>query len=74
MTKALWCRSEIQNIDFDKIKIVQVPFLPHEVNGVILFELPQAIVATTMVEQIQGMDNKHDGHPWCVVKITHIKK
>jgi hypothetical protein len=74
MTKALWCRSEIQNIDFDKIKIVQVPFLPHEFNGVILFELPQAIVATTMVEQIQGMDNKHDGHPWCVVKITHIKK
>ncbi len=27
MTKALWCRSEIQNINFDNIKIVQMPFL-----------------------------------------------
>ncbi len=40
MTKALWCRSEIQNIDFYQIKIVQVPFLSHEFNGVISFELP----------------------------------
>jgi hypothetical protein len=22
---------------------------------------------------MQGVDNKHDGHPWCVVKTTHIK-
>jgi hypothetical protein len=22
---------------------------------------------------MQGMDNKHDGHPWRVVKTTHIK-
>jgi hypothetical protein len=22
---------------------------------------------------MQGMDTKHDGHPWCVVKTTHIK-
>jgi hypothetical protein len=50
MTKALWCRSEIQNINFDNIKIVQMPFLTQEFNGIILFELPQKIVAATMVE------------------------
>jgi hypothetical protein len=50
MTKASRCRIEIQNINFDNIKIVQVPFLLQGFNGIILFELPQAIVATTMVE------------------------
>jgi hypothetical protein len=38
-----------------------------------LFELPQTIVATTMVEQMQGMDSKNDGHLWCVVKTNHVK-
>ncbi len=74
ITKALQYRSEIQNIDFDNVKVVQVPFLPQKFNGIILFERPQAIVVATMVEQMQGMDNKYNGHPWCVVKTTHIKK
>jgi hypothetical protein len=50
MTKASWYRSEIWNIDFDNIKFFQVPLLLRESDGNILFKLPPATVATTMVE------------------------
>lgn len=54
--KASWCRSEIWNIYFDSIKIVQILFLPLEFDGNILFKLPPTNVATTIVKQLQGMD------------------
>jgi hypothetical protein len=48
-------------------------FLLLEFDGNILFKLPPTNVATTIVKQMQGMDRKLNGHPWCVVKTTHIK-
>jgi len=62
------------SIWINSINIVLVFFLPQEFNGNILFKLLPKTMATTMVEQMQGMDRKHDVHPWYVVKTTHIKK
>jgi hypothetical protein len=38
------------------------------------FELPPMLPATHMPLQMQGMDRKYDGHVWCKVITTKIKK
>lgn len=53
------------------ILIVPMTFLFQEFDGNILFELPPLSINFTMI--MQGMDRKHNGRPWCVMKISNIK-
>jgi len=56
-------KSENCNTNFDTFKVVIVQVLLQRFDGDNLFELLLANVTTTMIEQMQGMDRKHDGHP-----------
>jgi hypothetical protein len=56
-------KSENCNIDFDTFKVVLVQVLLQRFDGDILFELLLENVTSTMIEQMQGMDWKYDGHP-----------
>jgi hypothetical protein len=62
------------DINFDTFKVNLMQVLPREFDGDILFELHLANVTPTMIVYMQGKDRKHDGHPWCAVKATPIKK
>jgi hypothetical protein len=43
-------------------------------NGDVFFELPPHVLSTMNKPlQMQGMDKKYDGHPWCKVITTNIK-
>jgi hypothetical protein len=56
------------------MRIEPMDFLPIKFNGDILFELPLICKPMGLSKQMQGMDRKYNGHTWCKVKTTNIKK
>jgi hypothetical protein len=61
------------NLDYDKIPIHYVPFMPTLFNGDVTFELPPLLPNIHNSSQLQNMDRKYDGHVWCKVITTNIK-
>ena len=67
------CKSELRQVDYDKVPARMVQFLPSQFGGDILFELPPPISCGGLAGLMQGMNKRHDGHPWCKTKTTNIK-
>ncbi len=65
--------NKLCNLDYDKIIILVISFLPTTFNGDILFELPPLSPSNPSSLHMQGMDRKYDGHAWSKVITTNIK-
>jgi hypothetical protein len=65
--------NEFCNLDYDKIIIEIVSFLPMTFNDDILFEMHLLSLSNLSLSQMQGMDKKYDGHAWSKVITTNIK-
>jgi hypothetical protein len=65
---------ELRNLDYDKIPLQKVQFLLIAFDGNGLFKLPLVLSITYRALQMQGMDRKYNGHTWCKVITTNIKK
>jgi hypothetical protein len=65
--------NKLKSLDYNKIKIQYVSFMPITFNDNIISELPPIYLQTSHFGQMQGMDRKYDGHAWCKVKTSNIK-
>jgi hypothetical protein len=65
--------NDLWTLDYDKIFLQKVQFLPIAFNGDVLFELLPIFLITQDPSQMQGMDTKYDGHAWCKLVTTNIK-
>ena len=66
-------RNELSNLNFMATKVQRVNFLPPTYNGDVIFELPPRHRATSSgARNLEGMDKRYDGHPWCKVVTTNI--
>jgi hypothetical protein len=64
---------KLQNLDYNKIPLQKVHFLPIAFDGDVFFKLPLVFLIVHRLSQMQGMDRKYDGHVWCKVITTNIK-
>ncbi len=53
--------NDLHNLDYDKITILAISFLPMTFNDDIMFELPPLSPNNPSLTQMQGMDKKY-GH------------
>jgi hypothetical protein len=60
-------------LDYDKIPLQKVQFLPIDFNGDVLFELSLLLSIVHKTLQMQGMDTNYDSHAWYKVITTNIK-
>jgi len=65
--------NKLKSLDYNKIKVQYVSFLPNTFNDDIIFELLPIHFPIGDYGQMQGMDHKYNGHVWCKVKISNIK-
>jgi hypothetical protein len=65
--------NKLKPLDYNKIKVQNVSFLPITFNNDIIFEFPPIRLPTGHFGQMQGMDRKYNGHAWCKVKTSNIK-
>jgi hypothetical protein len=66
--------NELRNLDYDKIPLEKIQFLLIAFNGEILFKLSLMFLIVHNLSQMHGMDRKYDGHIWCKLVTTNIKK
>jgi hypothetical protein len=66
--------NKLSSLNYNKIKVQYVSFLPIIFNDDIIFELLPIHLPIGHSGQMQGMDCKYDGHVWCKVKTSNIKK
>jgi hypothetical protein len=64
--------NDLHYLDYDKITILAISFLPMTFNNDIMFELPPLSPNNPSSTQMQGMDKKY-GHAWSKVITTNIK-
>ncbi len=65
--------NKLHNLDYNKIIILVVFFLPMTFNGDILFKMPPLSPNNLSSLQMQGMDRKYDGHIWSKAITSNIK-
>lgn len=65
-------KSELRGIDWSTFNVQRVAFLPESFDGNIVFELPPPGRVGGISSLMEGMDKKHDGHPWCRTKTSNI--
>ena len=65
--------NELRGVDYDYAPIRQTNYLPQQYNGTVVFEFPPASALNDVAQQMEGMDRKRDGHPWCKTCTTNIK-
>ncbi len=65
--------NELWNLDYDKIHVQKVQFLPTIFDGDALFKFPLVLPNAHGFLKMHGMDKKYDGHAWCKVIMTNIK-
>ena len=66
--------NEVRNLDYESINVNHVVFLPQQYDGNVVFEFPPAIsVLGDVASQMEEMERKHNGHPWCKIFTTNIK-
>ncbi len=66
--------NESRSLDYNTIKVKYVSFFHVIFNDNIIFELLPIHLPIGHSGQMQGMDYKYDGHAWCKVKTSNIKK
>ena len=67
-------RTELAQIDFDRIEYHKVQFLPSQFDGDVVFELPPICgrVHSSGARSMEGMDKRYDGHTWCRTTTSNI--
>ena len=67
-------RNELSTMDLSTIKHETVPFLPPVFDGDVIFKLPPCgpSSSATGARNLEGMDKRYDGHPWCKLVTTNI--
>ena len=67
-------RNELSTMDLSTMKHEQVPFLPPVFDGDVIFELPPCGPSSFVsgAKNLEGMDKRYDGHPWCKLVTTNI--
>ena len=67
-------QNELSTIDLSTMKHETVPFLPLVFNGDVIFELPPCGPSSSAsgVKNLEGMNKRYDGHPWCKLVTTNI--
>ena len=68
-------RNELSTMDLSTIKYETVPFLPPVFDGDVIFELPPSgpFSSASGAKNLEGMDKRYDGHPWCKLVTTNIR-
>ena len=67
-------RNELSTMDLSTMKHETVPFLPPVFDGNVIFELPPCGPSSSAsgAKNLEGMDKRYDGHPWCKLVTTNI--
>ena len=67
-------RNELSTMDLSTMKHEMVPFLPPVFDRDVIFELPPygPSSSTFGAKNLEGMDKRYDGHPWCKLVTTNI--
>ena len=67
-------QNELSAMDLNIVKKPRVPFLPVVYSGDVIFELPpyHSSLSSLAARNLEGMDKRYDGHPWCKVLTTNI--
>ena len=67
-------RNELSTMDLSTIKHETVPFLPPVFDGDVIFELSPCGPSSSAIgaRNLEGMDKRYDGHPWCKLVTTNI--
>ena len=67
-------RNELSTMDLSTMKHETVPFLPPVFDGDVIFKLPppKSSSSATGARNLEGMDKRYDGHPWCKLVTTNI--
>ena len=65
-------RNELSTMDLSTMKHETVPFLPPVFDGDVIFELPPCGPSSSAsgAKNLEGMDKRYDGHPWCKLVTT----
>lgn len=73
LKNVLGATNEFRGVDYDRINICQTKYLPQEYEGTVIFEFPPASAVKDVASQMECMDRKKNGHPWCQTFTTNIK-
>ena len=67
-------RNELATMDLSTVKHETVPFLPPIFEMDVIFELPPcgASSSTSKTKNLEVMDKRYDGHPWCKLVTMNI--
>ena len=65
--------NELRAVDYNNIPIRQTNYMPQQYDGTVVFEFPPPSALNDVAQQMEGMDRKRDGHPWCKTFTTNIK-
>ena len=67
-------RNELSTMDLRTLRHEKVEFLPPVYDGDGIFELPpyRASSSSSAAKNLEGMDKRSDGHPWCKLVTTNI--
>ena len=67
-------RNELSTMDPSIVKHEMVPFLPPVFDGDVIFELSPCgpSSSASRAKNLEGMDKRYDGHPWCKLVTTNI--
>ena len=67
-------KSVLKKIDYDKIKIQEVNYLPPRFDGTQLFVFPAAEVSSSQsrAKSMDGMDKQYNDHVWTKTQTTNI--
>ena len=74
LTQMPGCKNILKRLDYDKIKTMDVEFLPPTYDGDVLFVLP-AMGSSSLhskAKSMFGMDKRYDGHIWTKTVTTNI--
>ena len=68
------CKNILKRLDYDKIKTMDVEFLPPTYDGDVLFVLPAmgSSSSHSKAKSMFGMDKRYDGHVWTKTVTTNI--
>lgn len=66
---------DLPTIDFDKIDVRDVKYLPPSFDGDILFNFPpiNKNIYSIYGRSMDDIDKMCDGHSWCIKKATNIQ-
>ena len=67
-------RYELSTMDLSSVRHETVPCLPAVFDGDVIFELPPCgrTSSASGAKNLEGMDKRYDGHPWCKLVTTNI--